>query len=180
MTVVNPRLRNMSASCGLSVAADFHCAMVHLGSVKWTWAFQKPAVTTQWSQGTTGGVGRDCNLLADCRDQAVADQDGSVVDGRIGGRNVDAGVFNGQRALGQLQRRVRPVAGIDLHEPDSGAGNAQNHKNSDKKTKQPSDACITSPVQRSYAITQACSSRHMRGLTPPSHSNSFGSRGERV
>jgi hypothetical protein len=47
MTVVNPRLRNMSASWGLRVAADFQLAIDHFGSVRWTCAFQKPAVTMQ-------------------------------------------------------------------------------------------------------------------------------------
>ena len=41
-TVVKPRLRNMSASWASSRSADFHSAMLHLGSVKCTWTFQKP------------------------------------------------------------------------------------------------------------------------------------------
>src|ERR1700740_1056543 len=51
-TVVKPWLRNMSASWVSSVAADFHSAMLHFGSVKWTWAFQKPAVTMQRLHGS--------------------------------------------------------------------------------------------------------------------------------
>src|SRR5215472_17684664 len=60
MTVVKPRERNMSASWASRVEADFHSENCHLGSVKWTWAFQKPAVTVQPLQGTsvaTSGTG---------------------------------------------------------------------------------------------------------------------------
>jgi len=41
----------MSASCAFNTAAGFQSEFAHFRSVKWTWTFQNPAATTQWSQG---------------------------------------------------------------------------------------------------------------------------------
>ena len=79
------------------------------------------------------GVGGNGDLVADCRDEAVADQHGAVIDGRIGGRDVDPGVLDGQSALGELERRMRSVAGIELNEPDSGAGNDKENQDRQKR-----------------------------------------------
>ena len=73
--------------------------------------------------GDDGGIGGNGDLSADRRDEAVADQNGAVFDGGIGGRDVDARVFDGQRSPGEFERRMRSVAGIELNEPDCGAGN---------------------------------------------------------
>ena len=37
----------------LSLAAGCQSELAHFRSVKWTCAFQNPAITTQWSQGIT-------------------------------------------------------------------------------------------------------------------------------
>src|SRR5208282_270990 len=58
-TVVNPRLVNMSWNCASRSVEGLRARDFHLGSVKCTWAFQNPAVTTRPSPGmirASGGM----------------------------------------------------------------------------------------------------------------------------
>ena len=143
--------------------------MVHLGSVKCTCAFQKPAVTTQWSQGTICASAGTATCAPTSAITSIANQDGSVVNGGIGGRYVDARMLDGQRALRQLQRRMRSVARIELHEPDGSAGQYKNNQHQYKKTKDPADASMLLNVQRGYATERCRSCRHSRVGTRPGH-----------
>ena len=90
MTVVNPRLRNMSASWGLRGGIGFPIGHrpFRLGEVD----MRVPETGGDHAviAGHERGVGWNFDLIADRRNQAVADQHGSVVDGRVAGRNVDS------------------------------------------------------------------------------------------
>jgi hypothetical protein len=69
--------------------------------------------------------------------EAVADEDGSVVDGGIGGRNVDARVLKDERAVAEPERRMRCVAGKDFKSPENAAGHHKEKKHEENETKDP-------------------------------------------
>ena len=134
MTVVKPRLRNMSASWASSRSSDFHSARFHLGSVKWTWAFQKPAVTMQSVAGDLRGAHRHVDILTDRGDHSVANQDRSVVDGGQSGRDIDARITDIHGPPSELEGGMRAVAGKNFDSPEQAAGNNQKNQKQENKT----------------------------------------------
>jgi hypothetical protein len=87
--------------------------------------------------GQEGGAGGDFNLRAHGFDETVADEDGSVVEGGIRGRNADAGVLNGERAVAEPERRMRCVAGENLKSPENTASHHKEKKYEENETKDP-------------------------------------------
>ncbi len=63
--------------------------------------------------GKDPGVGRRGDGGTDLDDASVADEDGGVVERRVVGRDVDAGVADDERAGGERLGRV-----LEAHRPD--------------------------------------------------------------
>jgi hypothetical protein len=94
-----------------------------------------------------GGVCGNCDLAADRRDETIMNQNRTVIDGRSGGRDIDLCMFDGQSAAGKFEWGMRPMAGVELNQPDSGAGNDKENQYRRKKTKQPPAHRRTSSVE---------------------------------